>query len=137
MECTASDALENYQTRDLIEKTFKAGKSLFDMDIIHSHKSDTMEGRMIVSFVALSIINHIYNKMGLETKVELKNGKSKILKPLHQEMSFKELRNKLSGIRLTNFSDGIRRWTEVTSSQHWIARRLGYPDLYVDIPTWG
>lgn len=137
MECTASDALENYQTRDLIEKTFKAGKSLFDMDIIHSHKSDTMEGRMIISFVALSIINHIYNKMGLETKVELKNGKSKTLKPLHQEMSFKELRNRLSGIRLTNFSDGVRRWTEVTTSQHAIARRLGYPNLYEDIPTWG
>ena len=130
-------ALENYQTRDLIEKSFKAGKSLFDMDIIHLHKSDTMDVRMIISFVALSSINHIYNKMGLETKVELKNGKSKTLKLLHQEMSFKELRNRLSGIRLTNFSDGVRRRTEVTTSQHAIARRLGYPNLYEDIPTWG
>ena len=137
MECSAEDALENYKARDLIEKTFKAGKSIFKMDCIHSHEDDTMQGRMIISFVALSIINHIYKKMSHETVITLKNGQTKILKPLNQEMSFNELKNFLSGIRLTCYSDGVRRWTEITSKQHAIAQRLGYSNLYTDIPAWG
>ncbi len=137
MECSASDALENYKARDLIEKTFKAGKSLFDMDCIRSHDDNTMAGRMIISFVTLSIINHIYMKMNMPTTVTQKNGKEKTLKPLIQKMTFKQLKNTLSGIRLTRYSDGVRRWTETTSKQHEIAQRMGYPNLYVDIPAWG
>ena len=40
-ECTAAQALLEYQTRDSIEKCFKAGKSYADMDTLRAHSDQT------------------------------------------------------------------------------------------------
>ncbi len=138
MECSAEDALENCNTAGLIAKSFRTGKSPFPVDYMHSC-NDAMEGRLLVSFAALSIITHIYAKMGHETVIPLEDGSVKILSPLLDEMTFEQVKNILSGIRLATSCDGTakRYWTGVTDRHHSIAQRLGYPGLYTDIPAWG
>ena len=49
-------------------------------------------------------------------------------------MTFNELRNHLSSIRLVFDGKGNKRWCEVTKKQHLFATRLGYPDLYTALP---
>ena len=136
MECTAEEALRAYRIRDLIEKTFKGGKSGAGMDVVRAHSDDVMEGRFIVGFVAMTILNEIYRQMKKSTQVVKKDGETEIVRPLIEEMTFKLLRNKLSTPRVVFDSRGKARWMEVTKSQHEIARRLGYPNLYRKVPTW-
>ena len=82
MECTAEEALRAYRIRDLIEKTFKGGKSGAGMDVVRAHSDDVMEGRFIVGFVAMTILNEIYRQMKKSTQVVKKDGETEIVRPL-------------------------------------------------------
>lgn len=137
MKCSAKDALEAYRTRDLIEKTFKAGKSDVDMDTLRSHRDDTLEGRFIVSFFAMTILAQLRRAMKQTTYVTTAKGARKTVRPLEDEMTFNELKNRLSSIRVVFDGRGNRHWMEVTKRQHEIARRLGFPDVYSgEVPIW-
>ena len=57
--------------------------------------------------------------------------------PDYAEMTLKEIRNYLGSIRLINDGRDNRIWQEVTVRQHNIACRLGFPDLYRELPDWG
>ncbi len=135
-ECKASEALIEYSLRDSIEKSFKAGKSYINMETIRSHSDETTEGRFIVSFCCMTILNEIYRRMKLETTIKTPSGSLKTLKPLGEEMTFNEIKNYLDSIRVVSDGNGQLRWMEVTQKQHEIASRFGFPDLYRDAPEW-
>ncbi len=135
MPCTAQEAIEIYGTRDLIEKTFKAGKSTADMSVVRSHRENTAEGKFIISFVAMTILSRLYALMKESVTVDDGNG-MKILEPLAQDMSFEELKNHLEGIYMIFDGRGGRRWSEVSKKQHNIVLRMGFPDLYTALPDW-
>ncbi len=135
--CSAADALLEYQTRDCIKKSFKAGKTYVDMETLRAHSDATTEGRFIVSFCCMTILNELYRRMKLRTLKHMKKGAPKIVDPLADEMSFNQIKNYLSGIRLVGDSVNNCRWLEVTKRQHDIAERLGFPGLYENEPTWG
>lgn len=136
MKCTAAEALDIYQTRDVIEKTFKGGKTDIEIDVVRAHKDNTLEGRFLVGFVAMSILCELRRLMRQPTKLEQKKGPVKDIQPLSKEMTVNELKNRLSSIRMLYTGSGEKRWLEVTGKQHEIARRLGFPDLYETIPEW-
>ena len=137
MPCTAQEAIEIYGTRDLIEKTFKAGKSSADMSVVRSHREDTAEGRFIISFVAMTILSRLYALMKKSVTVADSKGNPKTLEPLARDMSLNELKNHLEGIYMIFDGHGGRRWSEVTKKQHNIALRMGFPDLFTTLPEWG
>ena len=137
MHCTAQEAIEIYGTRDLIEKTFKAGKNSADMSVVRSHREDTAEGRFIISFVAMTILSRLYALMKKSVTIADSKGQLKTLEPLARDMSFNELKNYLEGIYIIFDGRGGRRWSEVTKKQHNIALRMGFPDLYTALPEWG
>ncbi len=136
MECSAREALLDYQARDLIEKCFKSGKSGFSMDVIRAHQEKTMEGRLVISFIAMSILSNIYVRMKKKTEIKVKD-KVKEEKPLSEETSFNEIKNRLATARLVYDGKGNKQWMEITKKQQEIARRLGYPNLYITVPSWG
>ena len=136
MECTAEQALEQYHMRDLIETTFKSGKASIDMGTIRSHEDETMEGRFVISFAAMTILNQLLKLMHEPPEETAGKGETRELKPLDTEMTFNELKNWLETPRVIFDSDGNGYWQEVTTRQHDIARRLGYPDAYREIPDW-
>lgn len=135
-KCDARTAYTEYGLRDIIEKTFKGGKSDAEMDAVRSHYDDTLEGRLLISFIAMTILSRIRLLMSLPTYIV--QGKTrKEVPPLADSMTFNQVRLKLADTRLVYDSQGNKRWEEITGSQHEIARRLGYTNLYRDIPTWG
>lgn len=135
MPCTAREAMATYRARDLIEKAFKGGKTNIEFDVVRSHNENTMEGRFIVGFVALSILTQLYARMKKASSIPTKNG-VKEMPPLSEEMSFNEMKNRLSTPRVIYNADGKGHWLEVTNRQHMIAARLGFPDLYKSLPKW-
>ena len=129
MECTAAEAMTEYRARDGIEKTFKAGKTNLEMDVIRAHTNSVMEGRFIVSFVALSILNELKRRM---KKV---SGKTAVAKEL-KGMTFEKLKNKLQTPRFVMDGKGSGYWMSVTEDQRKIAKLLGCPGAYTEIPKW-
>lgn len=63
VELSCADAYNLYKQRDCIEKCFKSGKMRFKLDTARSHRTDTMEGRFPVAFVALTIISEINREL--------------------------------------------------------------------------
>lgn len=53
---TSAEAFAIYKGRDGIEKCFESGKMGFGLGTARAHRQDTMEGRFVVAFVALSIL---------------------------------------------------------------------------------
>ena len=84
----------------------------------------------------MTILNELYRRMKLRTLKHMKKGDPKIVDPLADEMSFNQIKNFLSGIRLVGDSVNNCRWLEVNQRQHDIAERLGLPGLYENEPTW-
>ncbi len=73
-------------------------------------------------------------KQNTKSKV---NGLDKEEHPLSEETSFNEIKNRLSTARLVIDGKGKKLWMGISKAQHEIARRLGFPNLYITIPTWG
>lgn len=135
-ECDAKDALLDYQMRDSIEKSFKAGKTYSELDVVRTHSNATTEGRFVVSFCCMTILNELYRRMREETTVTSKKEQVKVLGPLAKEMTFNQIRNYLSSIRVIYDSNGNCRWQEITKRQQQIAVRLGLSGVYDAVPTW-
>lgn len=136
MPAKAREVYDNYCARDLIEKAFRSGKSDVEMSVARAHSDLTLEGRFLISFVALTILTDFHRRMNQKT-TRIVKGKAVVDRPLGDEMTLKEIRNYLGSIRLINDGRGNRIWQEVTVKQHNIARRLGFPDLYRELPDWG
>ena len=136
MPAKAREVYDNYCAIDLIEKTFRSGKSDVEMNVVRAHSDLTLEGRFLISFVAWTILTDFHRRMNQKT-TRIVKGKAVVDRPLGDEMTLKEIRNYLGSIRLINDGRGNRIWQEVTVKQHNIARRLGFPDLYRELPDWG
>jgi hypothetical protein len=106
------------------------------MGTIRSHEDETMEGRFVISFAAMTILNQLLKLMREPPEETTNKGETRELKPLDTEMTFNELKNWLETPRVIFDSDGNGYWQEITTRQHDIARRLGYPDAYREIPDW-
>lgn len=62
-EMTAKEALELYKSRDASEKLFKADKSFLGNRSLRVHSGESLEGKMLIAFVALIIRNRMYTKL--------------------------------------------------------------------------
>lgn len=135
MECTASQALSDYKGRDIIEKSFKGGKSNFELDEVRSHFEDTAESRFVVGMVAMTVLNEIYLRMSRPSFERLKT-KTNEIRPLSEETTFNEIKNRLRSIRVIYDGNGKRHWQEITTRQQKIVERLGCPELFKSEPSW-
>ena len=72
-EMTSAEPFELYKRRDNIGKCFESGKMGFKMDTARAHRQDTMEGRFVVAFVALSILAELKSQLAKRRKVMLDN----------------------------------------------------------------
>lgn len=136
MSAKATEIYNNYCVRDLIEKAFRSGKSDVEMNVARAQSGLTLEGRFLISFAALTILTDFHRRMKQKT-TRIVKGKAVVERPIGDEMTLKEIRNYLGSIRLINDGRGNRIWQEVTVRKHNIARRLGFPDLYRELPDWG
>lgn len=62
-EMSAKEALELYKSRDASEKLFKSDKSFLDNRSMRVYTEESLEGKILIVFVALIIRNRMYTKL--------------------------------------------------------------------------
>ena len=60
----ADEVLSTYRRRDMIEKNFDELKNHIDMKRLHTHNSNTTEGKLFVAFIALIALSHLSAVLG-------------------------------------------------------------------------
>ena len=101
------------------------------MDVLCTHSTQTMNGRFIVSFAALTLLSEIRRRMAAPESVVVKDGRRKTLADEYTRTS---LMSNISSVKVICDGDECR-FAEVTKRQHEIATRMGCPDLYAVVPS--
>ena len=122
-EMTAKEALELYKSRDASEKLFKSDKSFLGNRSMRIYSGESLEGKMLIAFVALIIRNRMYTK--------LKDAEEELLeKPNYMNVpaSIRELEK----IEMIRQADGIYRLDHaVTATQKTILKSFGIDANYI------
>jgi hypothetical protein len=77
-----------------------------------------MEGRFVISFAAMTILNQLLKLMHEPPEETANKGEAKELKLLDTEMTFNELKNWQETPRVIFDSDGNGYWQKVTTRRH-------------------
>jgi len=107
----STNVLDIYRRKDMIEKGFDDIKNHIDMKRMHTHSSDTTNGKMFCAFVALIAISEIANRITAKMKE----------KPIRKG----ELLLELEKIKVVSLSDGRRLMNPVTKTQRGILTACG------------
>lgn len=122
-EMTAKEALELYKSRDASEKLFKSDKSFLGNRSMRIYTEESLEGKMLIAFVALIIRSRMYTK--------LKDAEEELLeKPNYMNVtaSIRELEK----IEMIRQADGVYRLDHaVTATQKIILKAFGIDMNYV------
>ena len=122
-EMTAKEALELYKSRDASEKLFKADKSFLGNRSLRVYTGESLEGKMLIAFVALIIRNRMYTK--------LKDAEEEMVeKPNYMNVpaSIRELEK----IEMIRQADGVYRLDHaVTATQKTILNAFGIDANYI------
>jgi transposase len=62
-ELNAAEVLSVYRNKDSIEKAFDEVKNYIDMKRLHTHNTDTTNGKLFCAFIALIAAMHMQNKL--------------------------------------------------------------------------
>lgn len=122
-EMTAKEALDLYKSRDASEKLFKADKSFLGNRSMRICSEESLEGKMLIAFVALIIRNRMYTK--------LKDAEEEMLeRPNYMNVpaSIRELEK----IEMIRQADGVYRLDHaVTATQKTILKAFGIDANYI------
>ena len=122
-EMSAKEALDLYKSRDASEKLFKADKSFLGNRSLRVYTGESLEGKMLIAFVALIIRNRMYTKLKDEEEELLE-------KPNYMNVpaSIRELEK----IEIIRQADGVYRLDHaVTATQKTILKAFGIDTNYV------
>ena len=120
---TAKEALDLYKSRDASEKLFKADKSFLGNKSLRVYSGDALEGKMLISFVALIVRNRIYTK--------LKDAEEEMVENPNY-MNVPAAIRELEKIEMIRQADGIYRLDHaVTATQKTILKAFGIDANYI------
>ena len=116
-DINTEDALSLYRRKDVIEKSFDELKNHIDMKRMHTHNSDTTDGKIFCSFISLIAVSQMTSLLS-----EFMRSKS---------MSKDALISELEKIKIITMIDGSRLMNPVTKTQRTIfeACNLSEDDL--------
>lgn len=122
-EMTAKEALELYKSRDASEKLFKADKSFLGNRSMRIYSEESLEGKMLVAFVALIIRNRMHTKLK-----DVENEMIEQPNYMNVPASIRELEK----IEMIRQADGVYRLDHaVTATQKNILKAFGIDANYV------
>ena len=126
-DMTAREALELYKSRDASEKLFRADKSFLGNRSLRIHSGDSLEGKMLIAFVALIIRNRMYLK--------LKDAEEEMAERPNY-MNVPAAIRELEKIEMIRQADGVYRLDHaVTATQKTILKAFGIDARYVKAKT--
>lgn len=76
--CTAQECYDFYGYRSDIERVFRSGKSDFNMNVQRIHNDMTMEGKCFVSFVQLTLLEELKQRLATDQEKTLKSGRKRV-----------------------------------------------------------
>ena len=123
---TAGEALDIYRGRDCVEKTFKNLQTGLDLKSAGVHHNETLQGKLLVCMIALSMIAGLSYEMEKEKTISGKH-----YERLYKNYSLNELLGELANIRLIGMPGHEPRISEMTSKQKLIYARVGVPEPVV------
>ena len=116
-EMSAKEALELYKSRDASEKLFKSDKTFLGNRSMRIYSEESLEGKMLIAFVALIIRNRMHTK--------LKDAKEEMMEQpnyMNVPASIRELEK----IEMIRQADGIYRLDHaLTATQKTILKAFG------------
>lgn len=122
-EMSAKEALELYKSRDASEKLFKSDKSFLGNRSMRVYTEESLEGKMLIAFVALIIRNRMYTKLK-DAEEEMPEQPNYMNVPV----AIRELEK----IEMIRQADGIYRLDHaVTKTQKTILKAFGIDANYV------
>ena len=122
-EMSAKEALDLYKSRDASEKLFKADKSFLGNRSLRVYTGESLEGKMLIAFVALIIRNRMYTKLKDEEEELLE-------KP--NDMNVPASIRELEKIEMIRQADGVYRLDHaVTATQKTILKAFGIDTNYI------
>ena len=122
-EMSAKEALELYKSRDASEKLFKSDKSFLGNRSMRVYTEESLEGKMLIAFVALIIRNRMYTK--------LKDAEEEMPEQPNY-MNVPAAIRELEKIEMIRQADGIYRLDHaVTKTQKTILKAFGIDANYV------
>jgi len=108
---SSSEALEIYRRRDTIEKGFDDIKNYIGMKRLHTHSTETTDGKIFCSFIALIVA------------IEMANRLAEVMKK--KSMSKDAVISELEKIRVVIMPDGRRLMNPITKTQRTIFEEVG------------
>ena len=122
-EMSAKEALELYKSRDASEKLFKSDKSFLGNRSMRVYTEESLEGKILIAFVALIIRNRMYTK--------LKDAEEEMPEQPNY-MNVPAAIRELEKIEIIRQADGIYRLDHaVTKTQKTILKAFGIDANYV------
>ena len=114
MKVNSAETLDIYRRKDTIEKSFDEIKNYIDMKRLHTHTTNTTDGKMFCAFIALI------------AAIEMSNRLSGFLKD--KSMSKDALISELEKIKVIIMSDGKRLINPITKTQRTIFEVCGFSE---------
>jgi hypothetical protein len=122
-EMTAKEVIDLYKSRDASEKLFRADKTFLGNKSVCVHSSESLDGKMLVSFVVLIIRNRFYTKIK-DALIKMDSAPNYMNVPA----AIKELEK----IEMIRQADGVYRLDyAVTATQKVILKAFGMDTAYV------
>lgn len=122
-------ALAAYKTRNGVEIMFRAVKGKGNMRTARVHNDATLQGKMFVSFIALTMMSSIDRRLRLwkiNPNLDMPNEQA-----LNRNYSYGSLLDKMKSIRVVMNDGGDARLEGVTAKLKQLAEQLGLKDTFV------
>lgn len=116
----SKEILEIYRTRDSIEKCFGVIKTDVGFTTTRGHSDVSVNGRLLLAFIAATIVSWLIKAMSVEVKIGKKS-----YAPLLDEYSLMELLEDVGQIRFYSSSTGKVWLGEILGRHRLVFERLG------------
>ena len=131
-ECTAQECFDVYDLRSDIERVFRSGKKDINLDVLRTHGTLASEGKTLISFIALTILEYAKRELSKERTKKLKRGK------LHVEIpsNHYDIEDVLSISKSVRFHrrpvSGEIFYLSPSEAQKNVAKAMGCENIYMN-----
>jgi transposase len=110
------EALENYRSRDSIEKLFDNLKNALELDRLRTHSAEASEGKLFVALVAMMLHSTLQRRLAPSGK------------KLKRRLTPREVLLDLRKIKILPLNDGTEIISELPKRQRYALNLLGIPE---------
>lgn len=128
-QMSCDEIIRVYRSRDCVEKCFGHLKTDVGLTTTRGHKDTTVNGRLLLGFIAVTMVSRLIMKMSKPVTIE-----KKVFDPLLDDMSLMNMLDELEQIRVYSDHKGKSWIGEVLGRHLQILQRLQFEHLVKNSP---